>query len=68
MTPKNKKTTKKTAPLTRPYPVHKSCHRIGFMCYKQIGPHPKIPQKVKFNPTNNMFLVFKCPIIHFLPN
>lgn len=59
---------KKHPPSTRPYPIHKIYNRRRAKTYKQIEPYPKITQKIKFNNSIRMLLVFECPTISFLPN
>ena len=68
-TSKKQRKTPKNAPpqgSTRPYPIHKIYNRRRAKSYKQIGPCPKITQKIQFNPMNRMLNVFKCPTIPFL--
>ena len=68
-TSKKQRRTQKNGPpqgSTRPYPIHKIDNRRRAKSYKQIGPCPKITQKIQFNAMNKMLNVFKCPTIPFL--
>ena len=49
---------KKHPPSTRPYPIHKIYNRRRAKTFKQIEPYPKITQKIKFNNSIRMLLVF----------
>ena len=66
--PKNNEKRKKKHPSIRPCQIHKIYNWKRAKSYKQIGPCPKITQKIQFNPMNRMLNVFKRPTILYFPD